>query len=203
MDFNDDELAALASGIVRKGIFFRLDIEPDPVRLWLGYGAIEPGVNVYDTEAGATYLGMGELQNVPAVKQLINGAAERVEFTLSGVSGAVLAAANGGDAEAIKGAPATIGFGLFGSTWSQLLGGVHWCGFYVADYLERQQAPADIGGQIVRTVTLSCGSRFTGRRRPAFSYFTDQDQQARHPGDLSCSLTPNYAHGFTKKWPTF
>ncbi|MHC2677512.1 hypothetical protein ACVI1J_009675 [Bradyrhizobium diazoefficiens] len=203
MDFNAAELAALDSGIVKIGIFFRLDVEPDPVRLWLGYGAIEPGINVYDTAAGATYLGLGELQNVPAIKQLINGAAERVEFTLSGVSGEVLAIASGNDADAIKGAPATLGFGLFGDTWSSLLGALHWCGFYVADYLERAQAVAVIGDTITRTVTLSCGSRFTGRRRPDFSYFTDQDQQARHPGDKSCSLTPNYAHGFTKKWPVF
>lgn len=203
MDFSAAELAVLESGVLKIGIFFRLDVEPEPVRLWLGHGEIEPGLNVYDTEAGATYLGMGELQNVPAIKQLINGAAERIEFTLSGVSGEVLTAANGDDAEAIRGAPATVGFGLFGDTWSNLLGGMHWCGFYIADYLERAQAPADIGDQITRTITLSCGSRFTGRRRPAFSYFTDQDQQARFPGDLSCSLTPNYAHGFTKKWPVF
>lgn len=203
MDFNDAELAALDSGIVKIGIFFRLDVDPDPVRLWLGYGAIEPGTNVLDTESGATYLGMGELQNVPAIKQLINGAAERVEFALSGVSGEVLAIASGNDADEIKGASATVGFGLFGATWSDLLGALHWCGFYVADYLEREQQLADVGDAIIRTITLSCGSRFTGRRRPSFSYFTDQDQQARHPGDQSCSLTTDYAHGFSKKWPVF
>lgn len=198
--FNTDELAALDSGVVNKGIFFRLATDP-VVRLWLGFGKIAPGVNVLDPD-GETYNGFGELVNVPTFKQLLNGSAERVDFTLSGVSGELLGIASGNDAEEVKGKSVAVGFALMGADWS-MLGPVHWCAFYTADYLAINQQPADASSGIIRTIALSCGTRFTGRKRPSFSYFSDQDQQARHPGDLSCSLTPQYAHGFNKTWPTF
>lgn len=200
MNLNDAELAVLQSGMQRIGIFFRLDTSP-VVRLWLGIGNIEPGVNVLDLE-GATYQGFGAIQDVPELNQMINGAAARVDFTLSGVSGDVLAIASGDDAEAVKGRAVAVGFGIFGSDWS-LLGAIKWFANYTADYLAVQQSADDPMAPIVRTVTLSCGSLMTGRRRPSLSYFSDQDQQARSPGDLFCSLVARYAHGFQKPWPQF
>ncbi|BAL76010.1 hypothetical protein [Bradyrhizobium cosmicum] len=202
MNFSDAELAALESGVHNIGIFFRLDIEPEPVRLWLGFGDIKPGADVFDP-AGGLYRGLGELKDVPAFKQLLNGAAERVEFTLSGVSGQMLDLASGDDAEAVKGRPVTLGFALMNERWA-LIGGLHWCAFYVADYLGGQQpATDDLTAVPVSTISLSCGTRFTGRRRPSYGYLSDKDQQARHPGDLSCSLILNYAHGFTKIFPVY
>jgi len=55
----------------------------------------------------------------------------------------------------------------------------------------------------VRSVSLSCGTLLTGRKRPGFAYFSDQDQQARFPGDRFCERTPVYANGFNKPWPKF
>lgn len=201
MTFNDAELAALSGDMHNIGVFFRLDVAPDPVRLWLAFGAIDVGVNVFDP-SGAQYLGFGEMRDIPNISQLLNGAAERVEFTLSGVSGDVLTIASGGDAEQVKGRAATVGFALMGADW-QLLGPVHWLAYYVADFLAGDQPVAGQASAITRTLTLSCGSRFTGRRRPSFSYFSDADQQARFPGDLFCSLAISYAHGYQKNWPVF
>lgn len=199
MNFNDAELAALQSGVQNIGVFFRLDTDP-VVRLWLGVFDIEPGVNVYDAE-GARYAGFGELRDVPAFKQLLNGAAERVEFVLSGVSGEVLQKALD-DADEVKGKRVATGFALLDASFA-LLGPVHWTARYIADFLAREQQSAETASSIVRTVRLSCGTRFTGRRRPAYSYFSDQDQQARFSGDLFCNLAATYAHGFQKSWPVF
>lgn len=201
LTFNDAELAALQSGSQRLAVFFRLDTDP-AVRLWLGFGNIEPGVNVYDA-TGAVYQGFGELANIPAFNQLLNGTAARVDFTLSGVSGEVLAIAAAGDADEVKGKRAAVGFGLMDKSWA-LLGEVHWCVSYVADYLSISQQPSgDATTPVVRTLALSCGTRFTGRRRPAFSYFSDQDQQGRFPGDAFCQQVGQYANGFNKNWPVF
>lgn len=201
MNLNDAELAALESGKQRIGVFFRLETDP-VVRLWLGFGKINPGVNAYDL-TGAVYRGFGEIQNIPAFNQLINGKAERVEFTISGVSGEILTIASGGDAQQVKGKRVAVGFALMGGDWA-LLGAVKWCANYTADYLSIQQAATDDPmNPIVRTISLSCGSLLTARRRPSFSYFTDQDQQARFPGDRFCERTPAYANGFNKTWPTF
>lgn len=200
MNFNDTELAALASGVYRIGVFFRLATDP-AVRLWLGFGNIEPGASVYDA-AGTLYKGFGELRDIPTFKQLLNGAAERVEFTLSGVSGEMLTIASGDDSEQVKGKSTDVGFALFGSDWS-MLGAIHWTAHYIADFLAAKQERADAQGNVVRTIKLSCGSRFTGRRRPSFSYFSDADQQARFPGDLFCEYAPLYGRGFTKEFPVF
>jgi hypothetical protein len=201
LGLNPDELAALDSSAHRIGVFFRLATDPI-VRIWLGVGAIEPGVNVYDA-VGATYLGFGEIQSVPNFKQLINGAAERVEFTLSGVSGDVLQIAANGDAQDVKGKELAVGFAIMGADW-KLLGPIRWCANYVADYLGIEQQPVeDPNGDAVRILRLSCGTTFTGRRRPKFSYFTNRDQQARSPGDRFCERVQIYATGFSKTWPTF
>lgn len=200
LSFNADERTALESRIYRIGVFFRLATDP-AVRLWLGFGSIKPGVNAYDAD-GTTYLGLGELRNIPAFRQLLNGVAERVEFTLSGVSGEVLAIASGDDAQQVKGRRADVGFMLFAADWSGL-GPVHWTVRYIADFLAREQQVVESDQPIVRTVTLSCGTRFTGRRRPSYSYFSDADQQARFPGDLFCSYAGDYAHGYNKQFPVF
>jgi len=201
MTLSDAELAVLESGQQRIGIFFRLETDPI-VRLWLGVGNIMPGVNAYDL-TGAEYIGFGAIQSVPAFKQLINGKAERVDFTISGVSGEILGIASGGDSEQVKGKPVAVGFGIFNETWA-LLGAVKWCANYTADYLSIAQAVTDDPmAPTVRSVTLSCGTLMTGRRRPSFAYFTDQDQKARSPGDRFCERTPLYATGFSKAWPTF
>ncbi|MGL3208685.1 hypothetical protein [Bradyrhizobium sp. BR 1433] len=200
-DFNDAELEALDSGVYSKGIFFRLDTDP-AVRLWLGFGDIKPGVNVFDPD-GALYQGFGAVRDIPVISQLINGTAERQEFTLSGVDDSILALATGDDADRVKGKAATLGFALMDERW-RLLGGLHWCAFYTADYLTINRPVVDgKDSPIVQTVTLSVGTRFTARRRPTASYWSDADQQTRWPGDLSCSHVVEYTHGFNKPWPVF
>lgn len=201
MNFTEAELAALDSDFHNIGVFFRLAVEPDPVRLWLGFGAIAAGVNVFDP-SGAEYVGFGELKDIPEMTQLVNGTAERVDFTISGVSGSVLSIASGDDATAVKGKPVTVGFALLDSNYA-MIGAVHWLAYYIADYLGGEQSPASASEQIVRTISLSCGTRMTGRRRPSYAYYSDADQQARFPGDKFCSIAPQYAHGFNKTWPVF
>jgi hypothetical protein len=202
MNFTDDELAALAADTISIAAFFRLETDP-VVRLWLGFGDIAATSNVLDPD-GAVYTGFGEIAGLPEFSQMINGAAERVEFTLSGVSGAVAQLAANNDADQIKGKRVSVGFGIFGADWQQLLGAPHWLANYRADFLTINQPPVtDLGAPIARSVTLSCGTLLTSRRRPSFSYFSDKDQQSRFPGDKFCEFTPKYATNFNKRWPTF
>lgn len=199
MELTSAELSALDADAQRIGAFFRLATDPI-VRLWLGVGPINPGVNALDL-TGQTYRGLGELLNLPEFQHLLNGQAERVEFSLSGVSDEVLALASA-ESNNVQGKACDVGIGIFDSDW-QLLGAVKWMWRGYADYLSITRSPAQTpDGQTVQTVALSVGSLMTGRRRRAFSYFTDQDQQARSPGDLFFERTPIYSDN-SKTWPRF
>lgn len=194
---NQDEIDAIESSTQRLGIFFRLDSDP-VVRLWLGVGPCRVGVNALDAN-GAIYTGFGELNNVPEVEQLINGRATRVEFAISGVSGRVMQAASE-DAETIQGSECALGLCIFGGSWQQL-GPPKWIFRGTADYMTMAQDAVE--GGVTRMISLSVGSLMTSRRRRGLSYLTNQDQQARHPGDRMCERTTLYAQDTDKVWPRF
>lgn len=204
MELSIEELAALDGGSFRVGYFFRLATDP-VLRLWLGAGNIEPGVNAIDL-TGATYSGLGQVVNVPSFRQLINGQAERFEITMSGVSADILQIASEEDAPNVRGKECAIGFALMDDDW-QLLGQIRWIRRYIADFLSISQGITDDpANPIIRTVTLSIGSLMTGRRRPGLSYFTDADQKARStasPADRFCERTPYYVQEVRKAWPRF
>jgi hypothetical protein len=189
---------ALASSAPRIGIFFRLSVDPI-VRLWLGVGNCDAGIDVADG-AGATYSGLGEMVNLPSLTQLVNGAADRVEFHLSGVSRRVLQLASS-ESDEVKGAALLVGIGVFAADW-QLITAPTWLRRFTVDYLSVQfENPSD--GTPVRTITLSARTMLTGRRRPGLSYFTDRDQQAKSPGDAFCERSVLYSQDATKTWPRF
>lgn len=201
MNLNAAERAALQTDVQNIAVFFRLETDP-PVRLWLGFGHFST-TNTLDPD-GAIYTGFGEIYDLPSFTQNLNGAATRVDFSISGVSGEVLAIASGSDAESIQGKRVSVGIGFFGTDWSALLGIVHWFAEYTADVLSVQQAETtDPEQSIIRKIVLSAGSRLTARRRPGLSWLTNADQQVRSAGDMFCNLVGKYGHGFNKPWPKF
>lgn len=188
---------ALASPNPRVGIFFRLEIDP-VFRLWLGIGDCEAGIDATDG-SGATYSGLGEIINVPAFQQLINGAADRVSFALNFVSQEVAALASR-DANEVKGVTLMMGFGLFDGDW-QLIADPTWLRRFTVDYLTvSKEATA---GDAVWSLSLQARSFLTGRRRPGLSYFTDADQKARYPTDRFCERASLYSADVVKTWPKF
>jgi hypothetical protein len=191
------ETSVLESDTQRIGIFFRMSTTPI-VRVWLGVGSIRPGINAIDA-TDEIYTGMGQLVDVPALSQLINGVADRITFHASGVSPEVLALTE--KESNVKNADVAIGIALFGREWQQL-GPPRWLFRGHADYVALQQQSDQGGKGITRVIELSVGSLFTGRRRRGLSYLTDAEQQARHPGDKFCERTALYSET-TKNWPTF
>lgn len=189
---------ALASQSPRIGVFFRLHLDP-VVRLWLGVGHCKAGIDATDG-AGATYKGLGTMLNLPAFTQLVNGAADRVEFRLSGVPSEIMALASQEATDEVKGAALLVGVGVFDADW-QLIAQPTWIKRYIADFVRVEMESATEG--ITRTVVLSARSFLTGRRRPGLSYWTDADQQALHPGDRFCERTALYSQETSKAWPRF
>lgn len=193
-----DEAAAvqLAGGIVRPALFLRLET-PSVVRAWSGIGDFEVPADAVEA-APAIYKGVGELLNWPAVQQLVNGSAERIEFAVSGVTTRVMALADE-EANDVRGASALIGFVALGADW-QPLTPTAWLWEGEADVVRGQRSSAE-DGSAVRTITLSVGSVMTGRRRARLAFWTDVEQRRRSPTDRFCDRVALYSQGTTKGWP--
>lgn len=194
---NEAEKDVVRSSTQLIGVFFRLATDP-VIRLWLGIGNIRVGVNAQDA-SGAIYQGFGVLNNVPDVSQLINGVADRVDFTISGVSAQAMQVA-AADAVAVHNASCALGISFFDGGWQQL-GPPKWLFRGIADVVTISQDNGDAG--VIRSISLSVGSLFTGRRRRALSYLTNRDQQSRSPGDRICERTTLYGMDTDKVWPRF
>jgi len=191
--------AQLEGGSVRPAILLRIATDP-VIRLWTGaVRDLAIDVDAVETDPTAIYQSMGLMTNAPAVNQLINGAAERVEFTLSGVaiSGEIAALAST-EAGAIRNVDVNLGFLVFDANW-QVASPTAWPWDGVADSLtvERQGS----GQTAIRSLKLSVGSLMTGRRQPKISYQTDPDQKRRSADDDFYDPERRYSVGTTKVWP--
>lgn len=190
--------AQLGSGLVRPAFLFRLATDP-VVRLWAGAGDLAIGEDNIEDVDQAIYTGMGELLNPPEFDQLINGVAERVEFVLAGaaVDGTVAALASSA-ADSVRGCEVWLGFLAFDERF-QILSPTAWLGQWTADSLKVNRVSE--GGEVQRTISLSCGNAMTGRRKAANAYWSGPDQRRRSADDAFCDRAKVYNAGSTKSWP--
>lgn len=184
-----------AVGAPRYSILVRFGTET-PVRAWAGIGDLE--IPADDVEpSGATYLGVGILGSVPALRQLIGGVAERLEFSLAVPSGEIFALADD-EAASVRSAPVDVGVIFFDDDWQQ--SDVAWLWNGTADVPSVSRTAN--GLNVVRTVKISAGSAFTDRTRPQHTYFTDADQKRRSPTDDFCQRVDLYSINSTVKFPS-
>lgn len=174
-------------------IFLRVASTP-VLRLWAGRFSFPLDADDVETDGG-TYSGAGELLDLPTVDQLINGKANRVTFTLSGVDDTILGLADT-EADLVRGARVNLGFCRLDSDLQQD-GAVRWVWEGEADVVECAQTA---GPNAVRTVSLSVGTPTTDRRRAGLDTFTPADQFRRSPTDRGLEFVPKYTLGSTKKW---
>lgn len=161
--------------VYRRSILFRLAADPI-ARVWSGHGPL-PIVDEIDPD-GATYQGMGGLLDVPSIKQLVNGTADRLDFRLSGITADTLRLARE-DAESVRNALTLIGEVSFDDAWQ--VASVAWVWRGMADVLTVDSSDTAAGRQ--RTIRLSVRSADTFRSNPQPAYYTDQDQRRRSPTD--------------------
>lgn len=72
-----------AAGAERWACFFRMSCKSSVVRAWTGVGDFEVPADDVDLEGGI-YLGVGLVGDMPGLRQLVGGIAERIEFALNG-----------------------------------------------------------------------------------------------------------------------
>lgn len=178
----------------RRSILFRLAADPI-ARFWSGHGYFDTQPDFIDPE-GARYVGLGALLDVPALRTLINGTADRLDFTLSGVTPQALRLAME-DAESVKDALVLIGEQSFDWAWQNPTPPEWvWRGF--ADILVIEGSGGDQGRQ--RTIKLSVRSADTFRSDPQPAYYTDQDQRRKSPTDAICSHVSKISQGARRRF---
>lgn len=185
-----------ASGAPRYSIFFLLMAKSGPVRAWLGVGDHDIPADDVDL-TGGTYLGIGLVGDVPALRQLVGGTAERVEFVLSGANELTVSLADE-DADDVRGAQVYVGIVFYDADW-QPVAPVAWYWEGIADVPSIDRTATE--GEITRSISLSVGSAFTDRTRPSLGFYTPPDQKRRSPTDTFCDRVPAYTIDSTIQWP--
>lgn len=177
-------------------LFFLLMTSDGPVRAWLGFGDYYIAPNEVDVEGGI-YLGIGLVGQIPPLRQLIGGVAERREFQLNGADEETFRLADR-DADTIRNAPVHVGIVFFDDHW-QAADDIFWPWTGTADVIETTRDGA--GDAVTRSVRLSVASGFTDRRRPQLGFYTDADQRRRSPDDAFCSRVAAMSVDSTITWP--
>lgn len=199
LGWDDAAEAQLHGQQLRPAILLRVATDP-VIRLWLSVGEIALGApdGIEGTD-GAIYQGFGQLLDMPPLAQLLNGLAERVDFSISAaeISGEMAALASS-EAADIRDAIVNVGFLVMDLGW-QILSPTLWLWEGVADSLvvERDGTTTPV----TRTLKLSAGNVMTGRRRPQSSYWTDPDQRMRSADDAFFDQIRRYTVNSTMVWP--
>lgn len=178
----------------RESFIFRIETD-SPAMLWTGHGDLLVPADGLVLDVPEIALGGGGIVGVPDLEQLINGVAQRLEITLSGVSDEALVYAQE-EAAQVPGAPVWIGRISFDEDW-QPVGSVEWewNGEGRALTVDRQD-----GDPPQRTVTLRVASGDTTRSRAPMSFFTDADQRRKHPTDSFFSHVGQINAGTSRRW---
>lgn len=177
----------------RESYIFRIETD-DPATFWSGHGnlALPADTVLPETTIAA---GMGQLVEIPELQQLINGTAQRLEISLSGVNEETIVFATE-EALQIPGAPVWIGRVTFDDAWQIESVDWEWSGEGVKLAVDSDGS----GGKRTRSIKLTVAAGETSRRRAPNAYFTDADQQRDYPGDTFFSHVGQISRGVVRRW---
>lgn len=180
--------AALAGRVVRAAHLVAFDFLDDPRWYWLGFGPLR-------TADGQVWEGTGGIGEVDGLTFAIGTAAPQTTFKLSGVDARVIALAQQ-QSDRVKGREVRVYVQFLDENLALLDDPfeIWWGTLDVMTY--------EAAGNETYTVTASAEGVWTGRNKPPFGYFTDADQQARHPGDRGLEQVGSLP-GKTITWPAY
>lgn len=187
-----EQAEAVASSTVHMATLVEMQFRSRTMRLWNGFSRLR----VSDAE----WTGAGLIGSISGLTQTRQLTSEKVTLNLDATTAEVQALAVAGKADA-EGQPCLIWLQLLTGQWQPL--GARIPAFWgIMQHLsiERSAASGDGGG--TRTVKIDVENPFAARARAPARFYTDQDQQADHPGDrffryVSAQLTD------TVIWPDY
>ncbi|CZT36130.1 hypothetical protein [Rhizobium sp. 9140] len=178
MDFSAAIAAQIAGNRVYCDVLVEMDFVDGMRRLYNGFGPLT-------TNDGKTWEGIGGLGSVNGLRQSIDGKAEPVDLTVSGVDRHFAAQAKGSRANWYM-RSVVVYLQFFGDDWQPLDMPL---AVVLADMrtLEIKRVSTDDG--MLYTVSIRSEGKFITRKRPRYGYYSDTDQQKRSPGDKGCERT--------------
>lgn len=182
-------------GLYREAYIFRIATDP-PALFWSGFGDLIVPADTVIGETDDIALGAGQLVNIPDLTQLINGTAERIEFTLSGVTEETIGFAQE-EAPDVAGARVDIGRMDLDESYQQI-GEVEW---EWTGEARRLGVSSEASGEgRMRSITLTVSAGDTRRSRAPLAFFTDADQRRRSPDDDVFSHVALINAGTSRRW---
>lgn len=176
---------------MRVSTIFRIDCDPI-LRVWSGVNPRMIPADIVESEP-ALYLGGGALVSVPDLEQVINGVAQRLEVTVSGVDAETLRLARE-DAASVKGARCLVGNVFLDDDWQ--VTEVEWLAVLRADFLTTAHQAK------TRSITLSISTFDTDRSRAPLAFWTDADQRRRSPTDRFFDHVASINAGTSRRFKT-
>lgn len=199
MDWVPEVVIEAVSGSTALGIFLHIGTTP-PLRIWLGVHPIPITIDSVD-EDGAIYRGGGQLVGVPTLETLVNGSADSVDFSLSGIdpqTGAALIQS----IPDVRGCAVYVGITALDEYWQPVSKIIPlWRG--TASH--PTEAMPTVMGTEDRTMTigLSVAAGEQTRSRAARSLWSAAHQKAISATDRFCDNTARMARGVQPVWPAF
>lgn len=191
----DDVVEAMRSSHML-GLFLHVATDP-PLHLWFGMEDVIAGIESIDPE-GTTYMGGGELIGVPTLEVLVNGTADRVEFTLSGLepgTGSKLI----DSIPPVRGCDVIMGLTTLDDLYQPMSAIVPvWSG--TASHTGESSPPVMGTESPTLTLALAVVTGETARSRPARSIWSPTHQKAISPTDKFCDETARLARGVDPTW---
>lgn len=173
------------------GIFLRIDTDP-PLHVWFGiedkpanFDSIEP--------SGTIYTGGGQFIGMPTLEVLVNGSADRVEFTISGIdpeTGASMLAS----IPEVRGRSVHIGLTTLDKYYQPMTNVIPiWEG--MASHPSENAAATQSNQNQTLTLSLAVVTGEATRSRPSRALWSSPHQKAISSTDKFCDETARLARG--------
>ncbi len=196
MGWVPDNVIEELRGSHQLGIFLRIDTDP-ALHMWFGINNIPANFDSIDPD-GTVYLGGGRLVGVPTLEVLVNGTADSVEFTLSGID-PTTATKTIDSLPLVRGASVHMGITTLDQYFQPMSDIIPiWTG--TASHVGEQSPAVASGQSVTLTLSLAVVAGEATRSRPARTLWSSAHQKAISPTDKFCDETARLARGVQPTW---
>jgi len=195
--FPDNVIAAMRQSHAL-GIFLRIDTDP-ALHVWFGVEEKTARFDSIDPE-GTTYLGGGYLIGIPTLEMLVNGQADNIDFTLSGID-PTTAARTLDSIPPVRGVAVQLGLMVLDDYYQPMAPIVPVWNGTASHTAEVGQASEN--GDMSVTLNLSVVAGSVTRSRAAKTLWTDAQQKLVSSTDDFCRQVQRLANGLAVVWPNY